>query len=51
MENKNILTIIEELGGLLEKYKDEIKFKDYEIERLNKRVEQVEQYKDFYSKE
>lgn len=51
MENKNILVVIEELGGLLEKYKDEIRYKDYEIDSLKKKIEQIEQYMDFYSKE
>lgn len=44
MENKNILVVIEELGGLLEKYKDEIKYKDYEIDSLKKKIENIEQY-------
>lgn len=51
MDNKNILTVIDELGALIEKYKDEIKFKDYEIDGLKKKIEQIEQYIDFYSKE
>ena len=51
MENNNILTVIDELGALIEKYKDEIKYKDYEIDSLKKKIEQVEQYIDFYSKE
>lgn len=48
---ENILTVIEELGSLLNKYKEDIKYKDYEIESLKKKIEQVEQYIDFYSKE
>lgn len=48
---ENILTVIEELGSLLNKYKDEIKYKDYEIDSLKKKIEQIEQYIDFYSKE
>lgn len=48
---ENILIVIDELGSLLTKYKDEIKYKDYEIERLKKKIEQIEQYIDFYSKE
>lgn len=48
---ENILTVIEELGNLLSKYKDEIKYKDYEIDSLKKKIEQIEQYIDFYSKE
>ena len=51
MDNKNILVVIDELGALIEKYKDEIKFKDYEIDSLKKKIEQIEQYIDFYSKE
>lgn len=41
---QNILIVIEELGSLLSKYKDEIKFKDYEIQRLNKKIESIESY-------
>ena len=48
---ENILVVIEELGGLLEKYKSEIRYKDYEIDSLKKKIEQIEQYIDFYSKE
>ena len=48
---ENILTVIDELGSLLNKYKEEIKFKNYEIESLKKKIEQIEQYIDFYSKE
>ena len=48
---ENILVVIEELGSLLTKYKDEIKYKDYEIDSLKKKIEQIEQYIDFYSKE
>ena len=48
---ENILIVIEELGSLLSKYKDEIKYKDYEIDSLKKKIEQIEQYIDFYSKE
>ena len=48
---KNILVVIDELGALIEKYKDEIKYKDYEIDSLKKKIESIEQYIDFYSKE
>lgn len=48
---ENILTVIDELGALIEKYKDEIKFKDYEIDNLKKKIENVESYINFYSKE
>lgn len=48
---ENILIVIDELGHLLNKYKDEIKYKDYEIDSLKKKIEQIEQYIDFYSKE
>ena len=48
---ENILTVIDELGALIEKYKDEIKFKNYEIDSLKKEIERIEQYKSFYSQE
>lgn len=48
---ENILIVIDELGSLLNKYKDEIKYKDWEIDNLKKKIEQIEQYIDFYSKE
>lgn len=48
---KDILVVIEELGSLLSKYKDEIKYKDYQIENLKKKIEQIEQYIEYYSKE
>lgn len=51
MNNDNILYVINELGGLLEKYKEDLKFKDYEIDSLKKKIEQIENYVDFYSKE
>lgn len=47
----NILVVIEELGSLLSKYKEDIKFKDMQIDNLRKKIEQIEQYVDFYSKE
>ena len=49
--DKNILVVIDELGALIEKYKDEIRYKDYEIDSLKMKIEQIEQYIDFYSKE
>lgn len=48
---ENILVVIEELGSLLSKYKDEIRYKDYEIDSLKKKIEQIENYVDFYSRE
>lgn len=48
---ENILVVIDELGNLLNKYKEDIKYKDYEIETLKKKIEQVEQYVEYYSKE
>lgn len=48
---ENYLVVIEELGSLLSKYKDEIKYKDWEIDNLKKKIEQIEQYVEFYSKE
>ena len=47
----NILVVIDELGSLLSKYKDEIRYKDYEIEGLKKKITEIENYIDFYSKE
>lgn len=49
MQFNNILTVIDELGAMLEKYKGEIQIKDWEIERLNKKINQIESYIDFYS--
>lgn len=51
MNNKNILTVIEELGNLLNKYKEDIKFRDYEIESLKNKINQIETYIEFYSNE
>lgn len=48
---ENILVVIDELGNLLNKYKDEIKYKDYEIDSLKKKIESIEQYIEYYSKE
>lgn len=48
---ENILVVIEELGSLLSKYKDEIKYKDYEIDSLKKKITEIENYIEFYSKE
>ena len=48
---ENILIVIEELGSLLSKYKDEIKYRDYEVDSLKKKIEQIESYIEFYSKE
>lgn len=49
MENNNIITVIEELGEIISKYKNDIKFKDYEIESLRKKIETIEDYISFYS--
>ena len=48
---ENILTVIEELGALIKEYKQEIKFKDIQIEHLKKKVEYIEQAQDYYLKE
>lgn len=48
MEN-NILMVIDELGGLLKQYKDEIKFKDIQIKHLNDKIDQIEQYISYYT--
>lgn len=45
---ENILTVIEELGSLLNKYKDEIRYKDYEIDSLKKKIEQIENYLELF---
>lgn len=45
---ENILIVIEELGSLLSKYKDEIKYKDYEIERLKKKITEIENYLELF---
>lgn len=42
MEEKDILTVIEELGKMISTYKNEIKFKDYEIQALKQRIEAIE---------
>lgn len=47
----NILTVIDELGSLITKYKDEIKFKDIQIKHLNDKIEQIEQYISYYSED
>lgn len=48
---KNVLKVIEELGKALMDKDNEIVFKQYEIDSLKKKIEQIEQYIDFYSKE
>ena len=48
---KGILEVIDELGLLLSKYKDEIKFKDYEIDSLKRKIEQIESLSAFYNHE
>lgn len=49
MEEKNILTVIEELGAMLDKYKSDIKYKDYEIKQLKNKIQSIESYVDFYT--
>lgn len=51
MEQKNILTVIEELGSLIEKYKSDIQLKEWDIERLNKKIKQIEDFANFYSED
>ena len=51
MQNKNIMVVIDELGYLLDKYKDDIKFKQIEIDNLKRKIEQIEQYANFYSED
>ncbi len=43
MDNKNILTVIEQLGALLDKYKTEIQLKDWEISSLKQQIEELGQ--------
>lgn len=42
MDEKNILFVIEELGKLVANCKEEIKFKNYEIDALKKKIERIE---------
>lgn len=42
MKEKDILTVIEELGKMIAEYKDQIKFKDYEILALKNKIEELE---------
>lgn len=51
MSEQNILEVIEELGKLLKKYKDDIKYKDIEIEHLKNKIERIESYIAFYSED
>lgn len=46
MEYKNILNVIDELGALIEKYKNEISYKDIRIEHLENKIARIEQYID-----
>ena len=48
---ENYLTVIEELGKLLTDKDTTISIQKYEIDSLKKKIEQIEQYIDFYSKE
>lgn len=47
----NILIVIEELGTLIKEYKQEIKFKDIEIQHLKNKIEYIEQAEEYYSNE
>lgn len=49
MQEKNILAVLDELGAMIIKHKNDIKYKDIEIESLRKKIERVEQYANFYS--
>jgi hypothetical protein len=44
MNTDKIILVIEELGEIISKYKNEIKWKNCEIERLNKKVKSIEDY-------
>lgn len=48
---ENILTIIEELGALIKEYKQEIKFKDIEIQHLKNKIQYIEQAEEYYCNE
>ena len=50
MKSENIITVIDELGNIINEFKSEIKFKDEQIEKLNKKITYIEQILDFYSK-
>ncbi len=43
--------VIDELGTLMKKYKNEIKFKDDEIESLKRKLEELESLFAFYNHE
>ena len=49
--NKGMLEVIDELGLLISKYKDEIKFKDCEIQSLKRKIEEIESFNAFYNHE
>lgn len=51
MDNNKFLKVIEELGKVLMDKDNEITFQKYEVERLNKKITEIENYIDFYSKE
>lgn len=44
-----ILKVIEALGEMLIKYEEKIKYQDYQVENLQKKIEAIEQYADYYS--
>lgn len=47
--NENIIKVIESLGEMLANKDNKIACQGYEIERLQKKIEAIEQYADFYS--
>lgn len=49
--NKNIFKVIDELGKALMDKDNEIMLQKYEVERLKKKITEIENYMDFYSKE
>lgn len=48
---KKMLKVIEELGKVLMDKDNEITFQKYEVDRLKKKITEIEKYCDFYSKE
>lgn len=44
MNEKNILVVIEELGALINTYKNEIEFQDIQIKNLENKINKIETY-------
>lgn len=48
---EHIIKVLSELGKLIIEKEDELRYKGYEIDRLQRRIETLEQYKSFYNEE